>query len=153
MKNLVIGISLAAALSGCAAIRASQAKDKHLEQATLAYKYSQSCGAVWSSARTMLFAQDFQVKSADAASGLTLETEWKTLKGGSATRYLFQGAAPTSDTCQVIATQATKDTKGETTMGRDWHMEWNLIKQVDIAAAKNIEADAEQAGNLARTKS
>jgi len=31
-------------------------------------------------------------------------------------------------------------------------MEWNLIKQVDISAANNIEADAEQAGARARTE-
>ena len=98
----------------------------------------------------MLFAQDHQVKSADAAAGLTLETEWKDEGKGVSARYLFQGSSPTADSCRVGATRATKDPKGETTMDRDWHMEWNLLKQVDMTSAQHIEAEAHQAGEVAR---
>lgn len=134
---------------GCAAMRASQAKDAHIAQATQSHTFQHSCTEVWGSARTMLFAQDYQVKSADAAAGLTLETEWKAAKNGS-DRYLFQGTAPTPTSCKVVATKAIKNPKGETQMERDWHMEWNLIKQVDTVAANQIEADADKAGNAAR---
>ena len=86
-----------------------------------------------------------KVKSADAAAGLTLETEWKNAKNGSATRYLFQGTAPDPASCQVIATRASKDTQGKTTMSRDWHMEWDLLKQVDINSANEIDKEAKAA--------
>jgi hypothetical protein len=103
----------------------------------------------------MLFARDFQVKSADATAGLTLETEWKTQANGnmiSSTRYLLQGVAPTADSCQVQATAATKNQQGNTSMARDWRMEWDLIKQVDIQAAQRIEGDAKAAGEVARNQ-
>jgi hypothetical protein len=35
-------------------------------------------------------------------------------------------------------------------MNRDWRMEWDLLKQVDIPAAQRIEADATAAGEAAR---
>jgi len=147
-KHLVFVCLLSVA--GCAAMRASQARDAHIAQATQAHTYQHACNEVWGSARTMLFAQDFQVKSADAAAGLTLETEWKAAKDGASERYLFQGAAPTPTSCRVTATKATKTAKGDTQMERDWHMEWNLIKQVDTVAANQIESDAEKAGDSAR---
>ena len=131
-------------------MRASQAKEAHLAKATQAHTYEKSCQNVWSAARTMLFAQDFQVKSADAAAGLTLETDWKAEEKGMSTRYLFQGTAPSESSCQVVATRASKNPKGETQMDRDWKMEWNLIKQVDIESANRIEAESGQAGEAAR---
>jgi hypothetical protein len=35
-------------------------------------------------------------------------------------------------------------------MSRDWHMEWNLLKQVDITAANEIDKEAQAAGAQAR---
>ena len=124
-----------------------------IENAVLGNTYQQPCGQLWAAARTMLFARDFQVKSADAAAGLTLETEWKTQANGnmvSSTRYLFQGQAPSPETCQVSATAATKNQNGNTYMSRDWRMEWDLLKQVDIGTAQRIETDAQSAGEAAR---
>jgi hypothetical protein len=119
----------------------------------MGHTFQQPCGQLWAAARTMLFARDFQVKSADAAAGLTLETEWKTSANGnmvSSTRYLFQGTAPSPETCQVQATAATKNQQGNTSMSRDWRMEWDLLKQVDISTAQRIETDAQAAGEAAR---
>src|SRR4051812_31989347 len=47
-------------------------------------------------------------------------------------------AASTHTSCQVVATRAAKDTQGKTNMLRDWHMEWDLLKQVDINSANEI---------------
>ena len=135
---------------GCAAMRASQAHDARIESSVTRFTYKKACNEVWSSARTMLFGQDYQVKSADAAAGLTLETEWKNAKDGSATRYLFQGTAPDPASCQVVATLASKDTQCKTNMSRDWHMEWNLLKQVDITSANEIDKEAQAAGDQVR---
>jgi hypothetical protein len=98
----------------------------------------------------MLFGRDYQVKSADAAAGLTLETDWKAEKNGTSSRYLFQGTSPTPTSCQVNATKATKDQKSQSNMARDWHMEWDLVEQVDIASANRIEQDASAAAETAR---
>lgn len=155
MKKLVAVFAIAVSVSGCAAMRAAAARDRFIQNATMGHTYSRPCGEVWAAARTMLFARDFQVKSADAAAGLTLETEWKTQANGNmitSTRYLFQGSAPTPESCQVQATAATKNQQGNTSMARDWRMEWDLIKQVDIQAAQRIEADAQAAGEAARAE-
>jgi arginine/ornithine N-succinyltransferase beta subunit len=153
MKKLVAMAIVAMSISGCAAMRAAAARDKFIQNATMGHTYNQPCGQIWAAARTMLFARDFQVKSADAAAGLTLETEWKTSANGnmvSSTRYLFQGSAPSPETCQVQATAATKNQQGNTSMNRDWRMEWDLLKQVDITSAQRIETDAQAAGEAAR---
>jgi hypothetical protein len=149
MKTKLV-LAMLLAVVGCAAMRASQARDAKIESSVTRFTYKKACNEVWSSARTMLFGQDYQVKSADAAAGLTLETEWKDAKNGSATRYLFQGTAPDAASCQVVATRAAKDTKGKTNMSRDWHMEWDLLKQVDINSANEIEKDAQAAGDQSR---
>lgn len=138
---------------GCAGMRASAARSKFIQNAVMGHTYQRPCNDIWGAARTMLFARDFQVKSADAAAGLTLETEWKFSSNGnntSSSRYLFQGAAPSAGTCQVSATQALKSQQGSTSMHRDWQMEWDLLKQVDIESAQRIEADATAAGEVAR---
>ena len=51
---------------------------------------------------------------------------------------------------RIGATRAAKDTKGKTTMSRDWHMEWDLLKQVDINSANEIDKEAQAAGDQAR---
>lgn len=155
MKKL-FAIALAVvslASTGCAGMRASAARSKFIQNAVMGHTYQRPCNDIWGAARTMLFARDFQVKSADAAAGLTLETEWKFATSGNTTtssRYLFQGAAPSAGTCQVSATRASKSQQGSTSMNRDWQMEWDLLKQVDMEAAQRIEADATAAGEVAR---
>ena len=150
MNKKMIGVCLFATVTGCASMRAASARNQYIEHTVQQFTYQKPCDEVWAAARTMLFAKDFQVKSADASAGLTLETEWKYNPNGTSSRYLFQGQAPAPTNCQVSVTQATKDSMGQTHMSRDWHMEWNLIKQVDIASAQQIEADASNAGEAAR---
>ena len=155
MKKLVAMAIIAMSVSGCAAMRAAAARDKFIQNAVMGHTYAQPCGQIWAAARTMLFARDFQVKSADAAAGLTLETEWKTEANGNmvtSSRYLFQGSAPTPESCAVQATMASKSQQGNTSMQRDWRMEWNLLKQIDIQGAQRIEADAQAAGEAARNQ-
>ncbi|MBL8910204.1 MAG: hypothetical protein JNM17_05795 [Archangium sp.] len=158
MKKLVATLSLAVlslTTTGCAGMRAAAARSKHIQTAVMGHTYQKPCNEIWAAARTMLFARDFQVKSADAAAGLTLETEWKYVQNGnmsSQSRYLFQGSAPSATQCQVQATRAAKSQQGQTSMNRDWQMEWDLLKQVDIAAAQQIEADANAAGEAAKAE-
>ena len=148
-KSIAIAL-FAVTVTGCAGMRREAARNKHIEGAVTSFTYQRPCNDVWGAARTMLFTRDFQVKSADAAAGLTLETEWKPLEQGAMVRYLFQGAAPTPEQCQVQATAATKSQQGNTTMSRDWHMEWDLLQQVDIESANRIKADADAAANATK---
>ena len=150
MTKMIAIALFALTISGCAGMRAAQARDRHIQGATTAHTYQRPCNDVWGAARTMLFARDFQVKSADAAAGLTLETEWKVQSDNTQVRYLFQGAAPTPDSCQVQATAALKNQQGNTTLTRDWHMEWDLLQQVDVESAQRIQADAEVAARGAK---
>lgn len=154
MKKRFVPVLLAMMVvgTGCSTIRAAMARDKYMKSAVMDHTYQRPCGDVWAAARTLLFARDFQVKSADGAAGLTLETEWKREgkgKDARSARYLFQGTAPTPETCRVQATAAVKALTGETEMERDWQMEWDLIKQVDTAEAQRIESEARAAGDAA----
>lgn len=154
MNNGLVTVLLAMLTlsTGCSHIRSAMARDKYRQKAVMEHTYQRPCGEVWAAARTLLFARDYQVQSADGAAGLTLETEWKTEgKGNQVTmsRYLFQGAAPTPESCRVQATAATKQAGGSTDMERDWQMEWNLIKQVDAESAQRIESEAQAAGDAA----
>jgi len=92
-KLLAITLAVLSVSSmGCAGMRASAARSKFIQNAVMAHTYQRPCNEIWGAARTMLFARDFQVKSADAAAGLTLETEWKYQSNGntqSSSRYLF----------------------------------------------------------------
>ncbi len=155
-KLLSIALAvLALSSTGCAGMRASAARAKFIENAVMGHTYQRPCNDIWGAARTMLFARDFQVKSADAAAGLTLETEWKITQNAnsmSSSRYLFQGSAPSPTSCQVSATRAAKNQQGSTSMNRDWQMEWDLLKQVDIESAQRIEVDATAAGEVARNQ-
>jgi hypothetical protein len=152
-KFLVLSLALLS-VTGCAGMRAAAARNKFIQNAVMAHTYQKPCNEIWGAARTMLFARDFQVKSADAAAGLTLETEWRVDGNGTgnsgSSRYLFQGSQMSPTTCQVAATRASKSPQGATSMARDWQMEWDLLKQVDIPAAQRIEADATAAGEAAR---
>ncbi|MFZ5442255.1 MAG: hypothetical protein ACOZQL_19760 [Myxococcota bacterium] len=152
MKKLLALSLVVFSVSGCAGMRAAAARSKFIQNAVMGHTYQKPCNEIWAAARTMLFARDFQVKSADAAAGLTLETEWKfeTNGSGGSSRYLFQGTSPTPTSCQVQATRAYKSQQGQTSMSRDWSMEWDVLKQVDIPAAQQIEADANVAGEAAR---
>ena len=155
-KLLSIALAvLALSSTGCAGMRAAAARNKLIENAVMGHTYQRPCNDIWGAARTMLFARDFQVKSADAAAGLTLETEWKITQNAnsmSSSRYLFQGSAPSPTSCQVSATRAAKNQQGSTSMNRDWQMEWDLLKQVDIESAQRIEVDATAAGEVARNQ-
>jgi hypothetical protein len=91
VKTILFAASLALTFAGCAAMRASKATgssycpsgaDSHLR--TILWR----CMGLGTH---HAFCADYQVKSADAAAGLTLETEWKGQDGGAAVRYLFQG--------------------------------------------------------------
>ena len=155
-KFLSIALAvLALSSTGCAGMRAAAARAKFIENAVMGHTYQRPCNDIWGAARTMLFARDFQVKSADAAAGLTLETEWKITQNAnsmSSSRYLFQGSVPSPTTCQVSATHAAKNQQGSTSMNRDGQMEWDLLKQVDIESAQRIEVDATAAGEVARNQ-
>ena len=148
MKRFVVLFSLVSASLGCGAIRASQARSATIRREVQAFTYQKPCTDVFATARTMLFSREFQVKSADATSGLTLETEWKTDKDG-LTRYLLQGTASAPNTCQIAATRAWKNGKGASSMDRDWQMEWDLLKQVDATSANQIQQRADAAGEEA----
>jgi hypothetical protein len=154
MKKFLALSLVVMSVTGCAGMRAAAARSKHIQNAVMGHTYQKPCNEIWAAARTMLFARDFQVKSADAAAGLTLETEWKFEGngngGGGSSRYLFQGSSPTPTSCQVQATRAFKNQQGQTSMNRDWAMEWDVLKQIDIPAAQQIEADATAAGEVAR---
>ena len=153
--SIAVGLVLVAlAATGCAGIRASQARQDYIDQATRSHVYDKPCEQVWPDARQLLFAEGYSVKDTGEGTTMTVETEWNyedEFDDTEATRYLVQGSAPRSGTCKVEFTRSERD-DGDLETERDLEMEWELLQRVDPAEARQIRAEAEEEADRARNK-
>lgn len=152
----VMGLAVVTAspnLVGCAALRASGARSKHIDAQTRDYVYQQPLNKVWPQARQLLFSEGFSVKDTDST---TAETEWKKV-GDSRERYLLSGIEVDEGTCRVQFTldeqyKSSDGGWGDSRTKRDIDLEWKLLKQVDPEAARKIESEADAAGEQAKAQ-
>ena len=161
-RNTFLVLSIAAGLivtalaaTGCAGIRASQARQDYIEQATRSHVYDKPCSQVWPDARQLLFAEGYSVKDTGEGAMMTVETEWNyedEFDDTEATRYLVQGTAPRDGTCKVEFTRSERQSDGDLETERDVDMEWELLQRVDPAEAREIRAEAEEEADRARNK-
>lgn len=149
LLGLLALFALAVSLSGCGALRAAAAKQQHINEAMKNYTYDKSLAEVWPEARTMLFESNHQVRDTGEAGGNTLETEWARDNSGNMTRYLVQGLE-VDGKAQIRFNAQARTQSGQTSGGRDYGMEWQLVQRVEPERAAKIEADASTAGNAAR---
>ncbi|HTP50555.1 MAG TPA: hypothetical protein VMK42_07655 [Anaeromyxobacteraceae bacterium] len=162
-----LAASLLAALlaSGCASMRAAEARDEYLAKALGAYEYPKSCLELWPSVVRLLAGKGYSLVGGDrtvagqppqggfsstmsagyetrgtGGGDLTVGTDWNR----SWTRYVANGTLTGPASCQVSFTRIWKDSvdmAGENSADSP-QMELDLLKSVDPAAAARIEAQA-----------
>ncbi len=141
--SLTLLLLAVVSLSACAAIRASRARNAHLQRKTQQHVYDQPCKHVWPEARRILFKAGYSVKDTGRARSMTVETEWK-FENDERSRYLVQGMQPSEGTCKVRFERMEESESGYTSTSRDWQLEWQLLQRIDPQAAAKIREVADQ---------
>jgi hypothetical protein len=162
-KVAVLLLASLASLTGCASMRAAEARDAYLKESMGAYTYRQSCGALWPDVLKLLASQGYSLVGADRAvggeprqsaagnffsegfatretyaGGLVVATDWNR----DWVRYRAEGVV-VGGGCRVLFTreaQPDTDDPSTTTSSTDWDMALALLRRVDPAEAKRIEA-------------
>jgi hypothetical protein len=139
-------IACAAAVSGCAYLKAQMAKTKHIREQTENHVYSKPLDQVWGQARQMLFEEGYEVKDSGPQDA---ETEWKE-SDTERTRYLLTGIVVSDTSCRVQFTLATQSRESKdkefgdgTTTERDLDLENRLIKKVEPEEHARIDKEAQ----------
>ncbi len=141
--------------TGCAGIRAAQARQAYLQSQTENVVISRPLEQVWPEVQQLLFLEGFELKNSGMLSGFSTETEdryEKSTDGSSATRYLVQGTSVGTG-CRVtfiklVELVSSTGTHSRTT-GRDFDLEFRLLQQADPAKAAELERGAEERAQAA----
>ena len=157
LRTVALSGLLLSTLTGCASVRAGNARSAYLQRATLGYMYHSPCANLWPQARALLFERGYEVRDTGEAGMFTLETLELRDKGGSEashSRYLVQALQPSPSQCQIHFTlNHTAHQKGQspsTSTGRDSNIELQLIDRVEPDFGNRIHIEAEAAGERAR---
>lgn len=156
-NNRFIHILLAFALVlcvfsfGCASMRHASIKENYIHQQMANYAYKTNINNLLSAARALLFRYGYQVRG--PGRGYQMETEWGyTDTEGTFRRYLVT-AYQNADGTNSIHFDFIEETQNEghppyTTSGRDYAMEYELLRSIDsqgwAAVEKAAEAYADQ---------
>lgn len=142
--------AVASALSlsgGCAAMRASMARQDVVHESTARHVYAMPCVAVWPAVRMWLFEQGFAVLPF-AESPSLVETGWRTEyvhQSARIVRYAVQALAPTPESCQLLILKSTQ-TGTQFFSARDLYAEWVMLQRLDPVAAQRIADQANAVG-------
>ena len=151
--GLLIGCIVA--VSGCAFLKGSMAKTKHIREQTEIHTYKKPLDQVWGQARQLLFGLGYEVKDSGPQDA---ETEWK-VEGNERTRYLLSGIVVSEQSCKVQFTKASqskapksKEFDSGTTTERDLKLEYELIKKIEPEEHARIEKEAKAKADEASGK-
>jgi uncharacterized lipoprotein len=157
LQTLALAGLTLSALTGCASVRAGNARSAYLNNAALNYTYHAPCANLWPQARTLLFERGYQVRDTGEGGTFTLETlelHEKDNTESTRSRYLVQALQPSPTTCQIHFTlNQTTHAKGQTpstSTGRDPGIELQLIDRTEPDHGNRIHVEAEAAGERAR---
>ncbi len=158
-SKILSAVAVAAVLvSGCAAMRAAQAKNDYLKAQTQNLVIAQPLEQVWPSVQRVVFAHGYQLKQTSSLGAFSMETESKyesSNTGSVAKRYLIQGftAEGGSRVTFTYFAERSSNTGTSTDSGRDWKLEYELLKIVDPQRAEQLDAEGERLGQEAASKS
>lgn len=168
--SMLAGWALILSFSGCAGIRANQARVAVIEANVTQYQYNAtktSKAQVWASLRTMLFAQGYEVISEGTpVEGVyMLETAWRrgdSDSDGDRTDDRLMGTivdvGNSHEPGVYFQVQLQRSERrlwdGDVTMSasRYYELEWELVNNVDPAWASQVQYEADVAGAAAREK-
>jgi hypothetical protein len=146
--RILLGVVLVAG-TGCASLKAFQARQAYIQDQTRAHAYAKPIAAVWPEVRKLLFEKGFKTKDSDTGNSFSLETEEKK-DGDGKVRYLVLGTKVDEGSCKVEFTRMGAGVLGPTSE-RDLDLEWVLLRRVEPESGERIEHEASAAGE--RTKS
>ena len=156
MKNPLRTLAILALLlaffsicTACAATKRAYYKDQYIDSQVESYTYTTDYQRVWQEARQILFHRGYRViPSADPS---TIETDWAAVSDSTYRRYLVTGYnyGDGRSTVHFDYYQETRNAgySPHTTSGRDYEMEYELIKAVEYNQWSKIETSAEQYAN------
>ncbi len=152
-------------LGGCAAMRASQARQASLQNSMSNLTLSNSPDQVLKIARMVLVERGFAPK--DIGEGI-IETDWKhasdrSYETGSSSSQSWKytvtamsmGEGETASTRLVVMQNGQSQSSGTTSSTskpstmRDYQLELEILRRLDPSAATNIEVEAERAAQAA----
>jgi hypothetical protein len=160
-KAMMLGLALAV-VSGCAGMRAAQARQSSLQNAMNNNMMTAAPDQVLAMARLVLVERGFAPK--DVGQGV-LETDPKSSsssswsKGGSSSyeswKYVVTAMVVGNGTKLVVMRNSQSSNSGMTSSSsnsksvRDYEMELEILRRIDPASASRIESDADRAGEAA----
>lgn len=133
-------------LMGCSTLRHASYKENYIHQQLDSYTYNTSIDNLWSAARSLLFQKGFYVRG--GGRGYVMETEWGVYDTNNTyRRYLVTGYYY-NDGSSAIHFDYYEETHPDgfspyASSGRDYDMEYELLRRVDSQAWSNLERAAE----------
>ena len=150
VSRVMLGVFLAVLMCfamGCASLRHATYKEEYITGQIQDYVYtSDNFSEVWSKARQLLFESGYQVR--DSGGGYNVETEWAWVGDNERRRYLVSTYAVNNNTGYVVHFDYVDETDNGgsypyTKSGRDYVMEFELLKRANYAQWKQIDSAAE----------
>ena len=135
MKKLLMLAALAFSIPAFSACSPSESyyRDQYVQQQMESYVYHTDFNYVWTEARALLFQYGYQVRG--DASTTIIETEWARTSTG-LRRYMVAGYVMEDGSSTVHfdyyeETDNGPDVQPYTTTGRDYRLEYELVRRVE----------------------
>ena len=130
---------------GCASIRHANAKDHYITSQMQTFAFNTDCNNVMAGAKQLLFRNGYHVRGFKATN--SMETDWAMIDERTQRQYLITTLTNTNGSCSVQF-DYVDETHYPTAMpvsqiGRDYVMEYELIKQLEPDTWRKINDDAE----------
>ncbi len=147
LSRVFIGLFIVFAMCltmGCASLRHAGYRDQYISAQLQDYVYTTNFAEAWGKARVLLFESGYQVR--DSGNGYNVETEWGWTSDNERRRYLVSAYA-VNNNGYVIHFDYVNETINSGTSpyvksGRDYDMEYELLKRVNFNQWRQIESDA-----------
>ncbi len=138
-------MTLIAFSTGCSSLKHANAKDRYITNQMQNYTFGTSCANVMAGAKQLLFTNGYQVKGAHATN--SMETEWGMIDANVARRYLVTTLSNTAGQCSVhfdyVEETHRPDMAPTSIVGRDYVMEYTLLRRLEPESWRTIETAAE----------
>ena len=142
-------ILLFCATLGCAGMYRAGYRNEYIRSQMQGFVHTADFTALWTTARTMLFEAGYMVR--DSGNGYNVETEWARTDVDTMRRYLLVGYTNPDGTGSIqfnYVEQRSRDgAYPSQRTGRDYDMEYELLRRVDLSKWQQIEMDATDYAN------
>jgi hypothetical protein len=131
---------------GCANVAGDMARDKYLSSAVEAFEYARPAADLWAASARVLHDRGFELLP-PATGSSTAATRWQGQGEGRRTGYVLHVEELGQGKRQVRMVHGYESTTAEgasRSVERDWSAEWELLQELEPAAAHEIQLQANQ---------